>query len=347
MTDVTEIKCTPRTLLKVLPDIYMAGLVPYIEGAPGIGKSAIARTFCKQANLTQIDTRLSTAEPTDLTGVLRVTDESAYFVPIEEMFPVDTTPIPTGSNGWLVLLDEYAQAPKQVQNASFKVILDKMVGYRKLHPNAFLMLCSNPQSSKTFTTEPNPAMRSRLVNLSLTTNFSEWCEDVAFVEGYDSRIITYLSQYPEHLLTFDPNSKEKTFACSRTWEFANKLLKTIDLSDHTTALMLLGGTLSYGVASSFLSFCELYNEIQNIEDIIKHPDVVPVPTLPSHRWIIASMLIQQVNDENLANIIQYINKNDIAIRIMFYRWLVFKQPMILNNPIYIAGTSTIHEYLKG
>lgn len=57
---------TPRKARELIVDIMSAGLVPYIHGSPGSGKSAIMRSIADEYNLQLIDHRLSTSEPTDL-----------------------------------------------------------------------------------------------------------------------------------------------------------------------------------------------------------------------------------------------------------------------------------------
>lgn len=58
--------CTPRQLKLMLADILMAGLVPFIQSDPGIGKSSIVKQLAKEYGLKVIDHRLSTSAPEDL-----------------------------------------------------------------------------------------------------------------------------------------------------------------------------------------------------------------------------------------------------------------------------------------
>lgn len=43
-----------------------SGLVPMMEGSPGIGKSALGRWVADEFNLLMIDVRLAQCDPTDL-----------------------------------------------------------------------------------------------------------------------------------------------------------------------------------------------------------------------------------------------------------------------------------------
>ena len=50
----------------IIAKCIQAGLVPFLKGSPGIGKSAIVHALAKQYKLKVIDLRLSQCDPTDL-----------------------------------------------------------------------------------------------------------------------------------------------------------------------------------------------------------------------------------------------------------------------------------------
>ena len=86
-------------------------------GSPGVGKSDVIKQVAKSLNLKLIDFRLSTADPTDLSGLPFVDNGRSVFLP-NEAFPIATDEIPDGFNGWLLFLDEISNAPMSVQAAA-------------------------------------------------------------------------------------------------------------------------------------------------------------------------------------------------------------------------------------
>ena len=66
MTDISIYKCTPRQIKSFVEDCLFAGLVPYVQSSPGMGKSSIMKTVAENLNLKLIDHRLSTSAPEDL-----------------------------------------------------------------------------------------------------------------------------------------------------------------------------------------------------------------------------------------------------------------------------------------
>src|SRR5690554_4114819 len=98
MSGMTTFKCTPRQTRRFTVHILQAGLVPYIQSSPGMGKSAIVRDIANEFDMELIDVRLSTCAPTDLTGLPHFNNGIAEFMPFD-MFPVEGTPLPEGKQG--------------------------------------------------------------------------------------------------------------------------------------------------------------------------------------------------------------------------------------------------------
>ena len=92
-------------LRQSITDTLIAQLVPFVTGSPGVGKSSLVNSIADEFNLELIDFRLTTAEPTDLTGLPNFTkDGKAYYAPFN-VFPLDTDPLPEGKDGWVLFLN--------------------------------------------------------------------------------------------------------------------------------------------------------------------------------------------------------------------------------------------------
>ena len=117
MSGMSAFKCTPRQVRTFAVEILMAGLVPFIRSSPGMGKSAIVKSIAEEYGMELLDIRLSTCAPEDLTGLPMFEDGIAKFQPFD-MFPLTSTPLPEGKNGWIIFLDEFNSASKAVQAAA-------------------------------------------------------------------------------------------------------------------------------------------------------------------------------------------------------------------------------------
>jgi hypothetical protein len=338
-------KCKPRQARRFIVDCIKAGLVPFLQSSPGMGKSSITKSVSNEFELKLIDHRLSTSEPTDMTGLPHFTPEGrAMFAPFSELFPVEGDPLPKGKSGWMIFLDEFNSAPRSVQAASYKLILDRMVGQHPLHSNVVIVAAGNLATDRAIVNPISTAMQSRVIHLEMEIDFDEWLEDVAFKEGYDSRIMAFLMQYPGKLMDFRPEHHEKTFCCPRTWEFVNRLIKNKSTVNDEDAILLTGAVTS-GVAVEFVQFTKVYADLVTIQDIQKNPKTCPVPKDINLRWATISHMMEKVDDTNFADLATYIERFDVSFKILFFRSTLIRKPTIRSHPAFGPAAAKIAAYL--
>ncbi len=348
--DTQIYKCNPRQVREFLIDCIKAGLVPFIHGSPGIGKSTIVRGVSDEFKLEMIDHRLSTSAPEDLSGLPhffenQVGEQKATFVPFD-IFPTTKTILPTGKHGWMLFLDEANAAVKTVQAASYKLVLDRMVGQSMLNERVAVVMAGNLTTDRSIVNALSTAMQSRIVHLEMEVNFQHWLEDVAWPKGYDERIIAFLSYKPEYLMDFRPDHDDKTFSCPRTWEFVQRLLAAgVDTSIDKTPLF--SGTITSGVAVSFIQFCAVRDDMPDRKAILRDPMAVPVPDKTATRWMVISHLSEHVNDETFEKFAIYANRFPIEIRILFYRSTISRHPRLQQHPIFASSMGELSRYLNG
>ena len=316
MTEYSIYNCTPRQTKKFICRALGAGIVPYIQGQPGIGKSQIVKEIAEEKGLELIDLRLSMCDPTDLMGIPHVNNNKASWVTFSD-FPTEDTPIPRGKNGWILMLDELSSTNKSIQAAAYKLILDHMVGQKKLHSNCFVVAAGNRVEDRAVATSLSTALASRMLQINMEVSYHDWQTDVAFKRNLDYRIIGFLEMYPEHLNTFDPESESKTFCSPRTWEFTSWLIKNKDITDED--LPLLAGLLDPGVASEFLAFTKVFNKIVSYDLIKSDPDKAYNNTDiddPELLYATSASIMQKITKDDLKNILKYINKLPQAFKLL-------------------------------
>lgn len=339
-------KVTPRQTRGFVIDVLMAGLVPFVQSSPGMGKSSIMRSIAHEMNLKLIDHRLSTSAPEDLSGLPKFLDDgSAVFAPFKELFPLTDSDVPSGKDGWMLFMDEFNSAPKAVQAASYKVILDKMVGQHSLHERVVITAAGNLATDRAIVNSLSTAMQSRVIHLDMVINFPEWLEDVALKEGYDSRIIAYLSQYESKLMDFKPDHKEKTFCCPRTWEFVNKLIQGKEINNAMAPLLC--GTITSGVAIEFIQYAQVFRTLITVRQIIADPLGAPLPADLNARWATVSHMMEKVDKDTFDPLAQYADRFDMPMRILFYRSALVRHPELRREPAFLRGMSTLNRYLNG
>lgn len=235
-----------------------------------------------------------------------------------ENFPLEGDHVPAGYNGWLLFLDELNSASQAVQAASYKLILDRMVGGHKLHPKVAIIAAGNLESDNAIVQPMSTALQSRLVHLELVADAQEWIK-WASGTGIDYRITSFIEFKPNQLYTFQADHTDKTYASPRTWEFADRIIKiTSDITSKDN-LALLAGTLSEGVAREFLAFCQIHKSLPKIHDIISNPDKIKMPDEPSILYALTGAIGSNAEAKNIGALLKFINRMPAEFQVVTLR----------------------------
>lgn len=318
-----------------------AGLVLMIHGSPGIGKSACVHETTEEYNLLMIDVRLAQCDPTDINGfpfILECKTKAGY-VPMET-FPLEGDPLPinpkTGMKyqGWLIFFDEINSAPRAVQAASYKVLLDKMIGQRKIHKNVVMAAAGNLDTDNAIVEELSSALQSRMVHVTMRSDPDCWLP-IAAKHGIDPRITSFVRFMPKYLNNFNPSKQgdDHTFACERTWFFADRLLKAgLDIDDREAGLPLLAGTVGEGVARTFIGHVKVYQSLPDIAEICRNPMTTPVPTEPGHLWAMGGSIAHNVTDTTVKPLMDYLDRFPKEFQVVTVREMAQRNVEVFQIP---------------
>jgi hypothetical protein len=352
MSGLSAYKSSPRAIRKFITRILAAGRVPFVKSSPGMGKSTIVKNIAKEFNMMVIDHRMSTSAPEDMSGLptfITVTHPNgtetrvASFIPFD-IFPTTNTPLVEGTEGWIVFLDEFNSAPKTVQAASYKLILDREVGQEKLHERVMVVCAGNLDTDRAIVNSMSTAMQSRVIHLEMEINFDEFMKDVALPFKWDNRIVAYLSYKPSMIMDFRPDHNEHTFCCPRTWEFMNDLIQGQEVLIEDAPLY--AGTITSGVALDFIQFTKVYASLPKISVVLSDPENVQIPQDPPSRYAAIMYLTEHTNDKTLAGISVYINRFTAEFRILFFRTLMIQQPALREHPAFRSALLDLSRYLN-
>lgn len=290
----------------------LAGLCPMISGSPGLGKSAMIHQIAEEYNLYLIDIRLSTVDPSELNGFGTVVNGIAKYIPFD-IFPLESTPLPKGKDGFIIFLDEITSAPPAIQASAYRLILDRMVGQYKLNSKCLIAAAGNLITDGAIVHRQSTALSSRMVHFKVEPSVKEWIEDFALPQGIDYRVIGFAEFKPDLLTKFDPNKVDFTFPCLRTYEFLSKLIKGDSVEYDST--VLYQSAVGAGTANEFVSYCKVYKEIPSLEDILKDPTGFSVPTEPSTQLALCNMLASNLDATNAPVLLSAIERMDISMQV--------------------------------
>lgn len=312
-----------------------ANLVPFLSSSPGIGKSAAVHQLAKRFNLKVIDIRLAQEDPTALGGFPSIVNGRSTYAP-PERFPLEGDKIPDGYKGWLIFFDEINSAPRSVVSAAYKIVLDRMIGEKHLHPNVRMIAAGNLATDNAIVNEMGTAMRSRVVHIHVTTHSDNWL-DFAAKAGFDSRVVSYLHYQANKINSFKQfgSSSDETFACERTWEFVSKILKA-NYPDETTPVPadvapLLAGTVG-STAYEFVTYTEAFKDLPTIQQVLANPSGCALPVAPAVRYLMTGMLVGNTTMDNADKIATYVDRLPKEFAMVFIKLLWGKSDKFLSVP---------------
>lgn len=329
MTQITALEITAKQAPELLADVLDAGLVPLLVSSPGIGKSSIIKQVAVQRKLKVIDLRLAASDPTDMSGFPSVNADrsKAGYLPMDT-FPVEGDEIPEGYDGWMLFLDEMTSAPMSVQAAAYKLVLDKMVGLKNLHPKVQIVAAGNKTTDKAIVTRTSTAMQSRLVTLTLGLDVEGWISH-ALTNDFDMRVVGWITQFPDKLHMFDPNHNDVTFPCPRTYEFLSDIIKPMTTIPDWK-LPLVAGTVGKGVAIEFTNFINIFEKLPKIETILANPDTCQCygHDEPNLNYAISATLVSHMNEDSAEAIITYMKRMPKQFEVIILKQSLKKNPAI-------------------
>lgn len=318
----------PEELEVLIEDVIFNGLTPMIHGSPGTGKSSIVKQIAEKHKLYLVDIRLSQIEATDLLGFPFVENGRSDFHP-PKYLPLTEDKVPEGYNGWLVFLDEFNSCDIEVQKASYKLILDRMVGSRNLHDKTYLVCAGNLDSDNAITNPIYSPMQSRLIHFTLSSDLETWLEH--FEDVLDSRIVGFLSFRKDQFYSLNTNGSELTYPCNRTWMFLNSLIKDKP-NLKTIHHHLIRGTIGESTGNQFIHFVNNKAALPSLNILLNDPTYV-IPNDVDIQYAILSLLLESLKPKYIEKIIEFVARMDKTYQVIVFKKLIKKNQELRTNPI--------------
>lgn len=309
---------TPRQLTSLLPAFHAAGLVPFIMGAPGGGKSSVVQQYAKATKLSFVDTRLAYKAPTDICGIPHFSDgKMVYAMPAE---------YPTTPCVWA--LEELASAPRQVQIAALQLLLDRKIGEYEVPAGTLLVATGNRFIDKCHVEKMSSAVINRLVLLELETSVPDW-NDWAIKAGIHGDVYAYIQACPAGLHEFEGKTWDgaSAFPSPRSWEMVSRYLKTNPPSDLN--LPVITGMIGHSRAVEFNAFLKLRDEVVTFEQVVADPRGAAIPAKLDERYAVASMLSLRVCPKTVSPVLDYLDRMPAELRVMATKLAAKRDPNLV------------------
>ena len=276
LADSYSVLINNKKPIKIMPSVML-------WGPPGVGKSQAVRQIAKEIEertgkkSVVTDVRLLLFNPIDLRGIPTSNADKTLAIWLKpQIFQMDSSDDIVN----ILFLDEISAAPQSVQAAAYQITLDRVVGEHKLPDNCIVIAAGNRVTDKSVAFKMPKALANRLLHIEVEGNFDSW-KEWAIKSGVNDKVIGFLSFRRNYLMNFDAKSEDIAFSTPRSWEMVSNILNNIN-DDVSEVYPLITGLVGTGVAVEFRTWCNVYNQLPDMDDIFnglrprvpKSPDVL-------------------------------------------------------------------------
>lgn len=276
LADSYSVLINNKKPIKIMPSVML-------WGPPGVGKSQAVRQIAKEIEertgkkSVVTDVRLLLFNPIDLRGIPTSNADKTLAIWLKpQIFQMDSSDDIVN----ILFLDEISAAPQSVQAAAYQITLDRVVGEHKLPDNCIVIAAGNRVTDKSVAFKMPKALANRLLHIEVEDNFDSW-KEWAIKSGVNDKVIGFLSFRRNYLMNFDAKSEDLAFSTPRSWEMVSNILNNIN-DDVSEVYPLITGLVGTGVAVEFRTWCNVYNQLPDMDDIFnglrprvpKSPDVL-------------------------------------------------------------------------
>jgi hypothetical protein len=294
----------PQELTATLTSLFgqnSRSLVIFLQGPPGIGKTATVGQAAKCVEKELRTFPLPTVESVDLRGLPTVVDGVTRWA----------SPLPKNGEG-ILLLDELSSAAPDVQVAAHHLVHAEPGSDMSLSAGWHLVLTGNRAQDKTLYRATSAPLRNRMVTINVEPDVKQWAE-WALDNHISPTVVGFLRWRPELLIAKEIPG-EGAFPSPRSWEASSNILG-LELSPAVEKEMLLG-TIGEGATVEFAAYLQTSRDLPRIESIMESPMRAAVPTSPAQLYALVTAL-GQYTKEHRKSAMRYINRMPAEFALLY------------------------------
>ena len=331
-------------------------LTTLVQGHMGTGKSSILKILAERLpNHLPYYFDCTTKDLGDLMlpKILNddIGDNFVRFVPNEEMGIHNDKPI-------ILMIDEFGKANPSVKNGMMRVMLERAMGSKKLHPESIVFATTN-LGGEGVGDLLMPHHRNRITTIRMKKpTATEWIEGFAFNAGIHPSLIMWVKENGEQLFQsfeeidnpdnetngnpyiYHPQAMRSAFVTPRSLELASHWLWAKDKISKNALKSNLIGTIGARGGSDLDAYIELVDQLPRQDEIKSDPMNAKVPNTASGVVMVVYRALATMNAEFVSPWMDYLNRLDKEAQGLFAMQVrnpkYQKQGMVMTNTKFTA-----------
>ena len=299
-------------------------VVPYIEGKPGGGKSALASEVGKELGFDNVvQFFASLRDPVDLLGTPRNDGDVTRWIP-----PAELKRLETGRN--LLIIEEISDCNTSMQNALCGLIYDRRVNDLHLSSDTYIIATGNRTQDKSGANRLVSKLLGRVRTFEFTENIDDWCS-WALDNDIDPVLIQFLRFRPDLLSDFNPDRKSNP--TPRTWARVN-----LTPSELPTEVFFanVAGDVGEGAAAEYTGFRRIYENLPSVESILMNPAKADVPKDPAVLYALTGAIAHKTSKDNFDRVCEFLDRLSPEFQVMAVSDAMKLKPEIKTTKAFIS-----------
>jgi hypothetical protein len=287
------------TTMATLRTALDANVPVLLWGSPGTAKTAILSQEAIARGLFLHVVNVSHYEPTELNGWLVPDVESGVMRRLPPDWLADACERPC-----LLLLDEFSTAAPAQQAATLRLLQERHVGGKPLHPETRFALAANPPEQAAGGWDLSAPASNRVLHIDWQPDFETWSRWLMTNGPGDPNtrglVIGYLHSVgaARHLCA-PPDSEagqSHAWASPRSWTNLCACLSKVPAESKDVAYLTCCGCVGEGEAMQFLSWRD-QQDLPDPEDLLAEPESWDIPVRQDRTYATLGGVIGAVSNQ--------------------------------------------------
>jgi hypothetical protein len=226
------------------------------------------------------------------------------------------------------MIDEFGKANPSVKNGMMRIMLERAIGSKKLHPDSIIFATTNIGAEGVGDLlQPHHRNRITVVRVKKPTA-TDWIEGFALNAGIHPSMILWVKEHGEQLFQsfeeidnpddqvggnpyiYHPKVQRNAFVTPRSLELASHWLWAKDRISGSALKSALIGTIGDRAGSDLGAYIHLVDELPKQDDIKNNPETAKVPSTASAIVMVVYRALATMNRELVDPWMVYLNRLD-------------------------------------